>query len=73
MLVFLKRCIMQPSKRRCDLAEVEGPYETFKGSPASEGVLQFDMWEGETKLHYDWDTLKERITRVGLRNSLLMA
>ena len=57
----------------CDLAEVEGPYETFKGSPASEGVLQFDMWEGETKLHYEWDTLKERIKRVGLRNSLLMA
>ena len=57
----------------CDLAEVEGPYETFKGSPASEGVLQFDMWEGDTKLHHEWDTLKERIKQVGLRNSLLMA
>ena len=34
----------------CDLAEVEGPYETFKGSPASEGVLQFDMWEGDTTI-----------------------
>jgi ribonucleoside-diphosphate reductase alpha subunit len=56
-----------------ELAEVEGPYETFEGSPASQGVLQFDMWEGETKLHYDWDTLKDRIKEKGLRNSLLMA
>jgi ribonucleoside-diphosphate reductase alpha subunit len=57
----------------CELAEVEGSYETFEGSPASQGVLQFDMWEGETKLHYDWDALKERIKDKGLRNSLLMA
>lgn len=56
-----------------ELAEVDGPYETFEGSPASQGVLQFDMWEGETKLHYDWDALKERIKEKGLRNSLLMA
>src|SRR5210317_349555 len=56
-----------------ELAEVEGSYETFEGSPASQGVLQFDMWDGETKLHYDWDALKERIKGVGLRNSLLMA
>src|SRR6056300_56726 len=56
-----------------ELAEVEGSYETFEGSPASQGVLQFDMWEGETKLHYDWDTLKDRIKEKGLRNSLLMA
>ena len=56
-----------------ELAEVDGPYETFEGSPASQGELQFDMWEGETKLHYDWDALKERIKEKGLRNSLLMA
>ena len=56
-----------------ELAEVEGPYETFEGSPASQGILQFDMWQGETKLNYDWDALKERIRGVGLRNSLLMA
>jgi ribonucleoside-diphosphate reductase alpha subunit len=57
----------------CELAGVEGAYETFEGSPASQGILQFDMWEGETKLNYDWDALKERIKEVGLRNSLLMA
>ena len=56
-----------------ELAEVDGSYETFEGSPASQGILQFDMWEGETKLHYDWDALKERIKEKGLRNSLLMA
>ena len=56
-----------------ELAEVEGSYETFEGSPASQGILQHDMWDGETKLHYDWDALKERIKEKGLRNSLLMA
>jgi len=56
-----------------ELAEVQGSYETFEGSPASQGVLQFDMWDGETKLHYDWDALRERVKTKGLRNSLLMA
>jgi ribonucleoside-diphosphate reductase alpha subunit len=56
-----------------ELAEVDGSYETFEGSPASQGVLQFDMWEGETKLHYDWDAMRERVKNKGLRNSLLMA
>ena len=56
-----------------ELAEVQGSYETFEGSPASQGVLQFDMWEGDTKLHYDWGALKESIKTKGLRNSLLMA
>jgi len=56
-----------------ELAEVYGSYETFEGSPASQGILQFDMWEGETKLHYDWDATRERVKTKGLRNSLLMA
>jgi ribonucleoside-diphosphate reductase alpha subunit len=56
-----------------ELAEVDGSYETFEGSPASQGVFQFDMWEGETKLHYDWDAMRERVKTKGLRNSLLMA
>ena len=56
-----------------ELAEVDGSYETFEGSPTSQGVLQFDMWAGETKLNYDWDALKERVKTKGLRNSLLMA
>ena len=58
-----------------ELAEVEGSYESFEGSPASQGVLQPDMWEGETKFsgRYDWDAMRERIKAKGLRNSLLMA
>ena len=58
-----------------ELAEVEGSYESFEGSPASEGVLQPDMWEGETKFsgRYDWDVMRERVKVKGLRNSLLMA
>jgi ribonucleoside-diphosphate reductase alpha subunit len=58
-----------------ELAEVEGSYESFEGSPASEGILQPDMWEGETKFsgRYDWDAMRERVKTKGLRNSLLMA
>jgi ribonucleoside-diphosphate reductase alpha subunit len=58
-----------------ELAEVDGSYETFEGSPASQGILQPDMWEGETKFsgRYDWDAMRERVKTKGLRNSLLMA
>ena len=54
----------------CLLAEEEGPYETFAGSPASQGLLQFDLW-GVQKAGFD--SLKERIKAHGLRNSLLVA
>jgi len=59
----------------CSLAKTEGAYETFRGSPASEGILQFDMWPDKTQLNnrYDWSALKASIIMVGLRNSLLMA
>ena len=58
-----------------ELAEVDGSYESFIGSPASEGILQPDMWEGETKFsgRYDWDAMRERVKTKGLRNSLLLA
>jgi ribonucleoside-diphosphate reductase alpha subunit len=58
-----------------ELAEVEGSYESFKGSPVAEGVLQPDMWDGETKFsgRYDWHAMRERVKTKGLRNSLLMA
>lgn len=41
-----------------ELAKEEGSYETFQGSPASQGLLQFDLWEKKAKM-YDWDSLKE--------------
>lgn len=57
----------------CDMAEAEGPYETFQGSPASEGKLQFDLWGVTPTSLWEWTGLKERVQRVGLRNSLLCA
>lgn len=50
-----------------------GAYSSFVGSPASEGVLQFDMWKVEPSDRYDWGLLKESIKKHGLRNSLLLA
>jgi len=61
----------------CILAKKEGAYESFRGSPASEGILQFDMWpifeNGHPNNRYDWSALKASIIMNGLRNSLLMA
>jgi ribonucleoside-diphosphate reductase alpha subunit len=58
-----------------ELAEIDGSYETFEGSPASQGILQPSMWGGEAKypLRYDWTEMAERIKNKGLKNSLLMA
>jgi len=57
----------------CELAEMHGPYETFDGSPASKGILQFDMWGVTPSDRWDWDILKEKIAQFGMRNSLLVA
>ena len=56
-----------------ELAKIEGQYETFPGSPASQGILQFDMWNVEPSNRYNWSELKENIKLFGLRNSLLLA
>ncbi len=57
----------------CELAIKEGPYETFAGSPASKGELQFDLWGEQPSNRWDWAGLKKRIVKHGLRNSLLVA
>ena len=57
----------------CELAAIEGPYETWAGCPASEGKLQFDLWGVQPSGRYDWAGLKEVIKTKGLRNSLLLA
>ncbi len=59
----------------CDLAAQEGPYETWVGSPAHAGRLQFDLWgvEPEVDPALDWDGLVNAIRRIGMRNSLLVA
>lgn len=54
-------------------AKVDGPYESFKGSPASEGILQYDMWGVTPSDRWDFSTLKADIKEHGLRNSLLVA
>merc|ERR1719329_722954 len=57
-----------------ELAKVEGRYETYAGSPASQGRLQFDLWNRTPKSgRWDWAALKAKIAQHGLRNSLLVA
>ena len=56
-----------------DMAIEEGAYETFEGSPASKGQLQFDMWGVTPSDRWEWDILKEEIKKNGMRNSLLVA
>ncbi|MEY2764266.1 MAG: hypothetical protein RLZZ205_690, partial [Bacteroidota bacterium] len=52
-----------------DLAKRDGAYETFPGSPASKGLLQYDLWKVETTNRWEWDVLKQEIKEFGLRNS----
>ncbi|KAF9262956.1 hypothetical protein L218DRAFT_959774 [Marasmius fiardii PR-910] len=56
-----------------EIAEVDGPYETWMGSPAQQGQLQYDMWGVTPTDLWDWDIIKQKIARTGLRNSLLTA
>jgi ribonucleoside-diphosphate reductase alpha chain len=56
-----------------DLAKLQGAYETFPGSPASKGIFQFDMWNVEPTLRWDWYRLKDEVVKYGVRNSLLVA
>lgn len=56
-----------------ELATQHGAYETFAGSPASKGILQFDMWNVSPSARWNWDKLKSEIVKNGLRNSLLLA
>jgi ribonucleoside-diphosphate reductase alpha chain len=57
-----------------ELAKVHGPYETFKGSPASKGIFQFDMWGVTPKSsRWNWEQLKQDVKKHGIRNSLLLA
>ncbi|CAD7926536.1 unnamed protein product [Amoebophrya sp. A120] len=62
-------------KQSMELAKEEGWYETFPGSPASEGLLQPDLWgvKPENGLKWDWDELRAEVKQHGLRNSLLLA
>lgn len=56
-----------------DLAKEEGAYETFEGSPLSEGKFQHDLWGVESTDRWEWDVLREEVMKHGARNSLLLA
>ncbi len=56
-----------------DLAKEYGAYETYEGSPASQGILQFDMWNETPTDRWEWEVLREEIKQHGIRNSLLLA
>lgn len=56
-----------------NLAKEQGPYETYEGSPVSQGILQYDMWNKTPTDLWDWDALKAKIAQTGVRNSLLVA
>lgn len=57
----------------CDTAKELGPYETYPGSPVSQGILQYDMWNVTPTDLWDWASLKDKIAQYGVRNSLLVA
>ena len=56
-----------------DLAKVEGPYETYEGSPISKGIFQFDMWGVTPSNRWEWEILRDEVKQHGVRNSLLLA
>ena len=56
-----------------DLAIENGPYESYKGSPVSKGILQYDMWNVKPSERWEWDLLRDEIKKNGVRNSLLLA
>lgn len=56
-----------------DLAKAEGHYESYAGSPISQGIFQFDMWGVTPSSRWNWDVLREEIKQYGVRNSLLLA
>jgi ribonucleoside-diphosphate reductase alpha subunit len=67
---------VKPVKAEIDNLDSEflGAYSSFKGSPASYGELQFDLWNvTPSSGRYDWAALKENIMTYGIRNSLLVA
>lgn len=57
----------------CELAQESGPYESYEGSPISQGLLQYDLWDVTPTDLWDWAELKEKIKKHGVRNSLLLA
>ena len=63
-------------KSSCDLAKLDGKYESYEGSPISKGEFQFNLWgvsEDALSGRWDWKALRQEIAEHGVRNSLLVA
>jgi ribonucleoside-diphosphate reductase alpha chain len=56
-----------------DLAKINGPYSSYEGSPISQGIFQFDMWNVKPTDRWEWDVLRDEIKQHGVYNSLLIA
>ncbi|MGI8891821.1 MAG: ribonucleoside-diphosphate reductase subunit alpha [Bacteroidia bacterium] len=56
-----------------ELAKEQGPYQTYAGSPVSQGIFQHDMWKVTPTDRWNWDALREEVKKYGCRNSLLLA
>jgi len=59
-----------------DQARLDGPYESYEGSPISKGKFQHNLWDvndSELSGRWDWETLRGEVKEHGVRNSLLMA
>ncbi|MDA0149076.1 ribonucleoside-diphosphate reductase subunit alpha [Vibrio sp. LaRot3] len=57
----------------CEQAQQKGTYDSYDGSPISQGIFQFDLWQAEPSSRWDWHSLKQNISQHGVRNSLLIA
>ena len=60
----------------CELAKLEKPYQSYQGSPISEGKFQFDLWKNLGIGHsgmYNWEVLRQTVLEHGVRNSLMVA
>lgn len=60
-------------KESCNIAKINGAYDTFHGSPLSKGKFQFDLWGVTPSSRYDWETLRADVMSYGVRNSLVLA
>ena len=63
----------KPIPEELDRNNYLGSYSSFQNSPASKGILQYDLWEHTPSQRHDWDKIKNDIKSYGLRNSLLIA
>ena len=64
---------IKPIRQEINRSEHLGSYSSFAGSPISKGKFQFDLWDVKQSTRYDWSSLREKVMKYGIRNSLLCA